>query len=62
MPKDLNWRAFKAHEDQAEYGNQLFMNMTMTQRLERFFALLEIRSQLLKHPKITDNSVFNLTK
>lgn len=62
MVKDLNWKTFEAHDDQDAYGKQLFIDLTMEQRLERFFALLEIRSELSPKVKEVDPSVFNLSK
>jgi hypothetical protein len=62
MPKKLNWKSFESYKDQEEYGVKLFLDMTMGERLERFFAFLELRSELLKKSKASDPTVFNLTK
>ena len=62
MSKKLNWKAFESYKDQEEYGVKLFLDMTMGERLERFFAFLELRSELLKKSKASDQTVFNLIK
>ncbi|MEZ4721001.1 MAG: hypothetical protein R2813_03885 [Flavobacteriales bacterium] len=62
MAKNLNWKAFEMHEEQSAYGERLFSEMTMGQRLERFFMMLEIRSELTNLNKEPKEGVYNLVK
>lgn len=62
MSKKLIWKAFETHKDQSDYGRKLFADMSMGERPERFFMMLEVRSELTDIVRAPRSGVFNPVK